>query len=235
MSSISDRVLRLREEKKFSRKYLAELAEVSQPTIYNIENGKTENITLSVGKKIAKALGISFGELFEIETFVSDSNDFKMQLDQLREKVKELEKQLGKELELNILLKNENKRLYTEVVERTLSSVFDFFNELYIYIEDSNNEEENEKRRSILKSELKSVEKYLNGVIEQGIISKSELLEIIYKYDPRIFNIENSSSNFSEDLKNYLKQFIEINDEDIERLLVLYNSRMLRKKNLKRF
>lgn len=67
MNSISNRIKELREVKNYSRKKLAELAGVSQPTIYNIENGKVSNITLSVGKGIARALDISFAELFEIE------------------------------------------------------------------------------------------------------------------------------------------------------------------------
>lgn len=235
MEKIGEKIRRIRKSKGISQTTVSDICGIKQSSFANIENGNTQNITIEIGKGIAKALDVSFGELFEIESLASDSGDFKLQIEKNTERVKELEKQLGKELELNTLLKNENKRLYTTVVELTLSSVFDFFNELYIYIEDSNNEGENEKRRSVLKSELKSLENFLTGVIEEGIISKNELIEIIYKRDWRIFKIEDSSSNFSEDLKNYLKQFIEINDEDIERLLVLHNSKMLRKKNIKRF
>jgi transcriptional regulator with XRE-family HTH domain len=235
METIGEKIRSIRKSKGISQETVSNTCGITQPSYANIESGKTQNITIEIGKGIAKALDVSFVELFEIESFISDSNDLKMHLDQLREKTNELEKQLVKELELNTLLKNENKRLYTEVFICTISSVFDFFNELYIFVQNSNNEEENEKRNSVLKSELKSLERYISETIEQGIISKSELLEIIYNNDWRILKMEDSSTNLSEDLKNHLKQYIEINDEDIERLLILHNSKMLRKKIFKRF
>jgi len=113
MNSISDRVLRLREEKKFSRKDLAELAEISQPTIYNIENGKTHNITFSVGKKIAKALGVSFGELFEIEGPVGSVDE--SLLNEKNANIADLQKQIEQKDKLIELLGKENWEFIDEV------------------------------------------------------------------------------------------------------------------------
>lgn len=97
MESVSEKIKKAREAKNFSQKKLAEIAGVSQPTIYNVEHGKVDNITLQIGNKIANALGISFGELFNIEFPVSAYNNVTDgELERLREQVKKLEEKVFK-------------------------------------------------------------------------------------------------------------------------------------------
>lgn len=46
---------------------LANMLNVSDTALSKVETGKTKSITVDLGKGIAKALEISFNDLFEIE------------------------------------------------------------------------------------------------------------------------------------------------------------------------
>lgn len=61
---MTNRIKRLREEKKITQKDLARMADVSQPYLFDLENnrrgGKPETIM-----RIADALGVKVEELFD--------------------------------------------------------------------------------------------------------------------------------------------------------------------------
>jgi len=67
MEAIGDKIKRLRKNRGLSLMDLANILEVSDTALSKIETGKTKSITIDLGKGIAKALDISFGELFDIE------------------------------------------------------------------------------------------------------------------------------------------------------------------------
>lgn len=67
METISDKIKRLRKSQIMTQRELANKVVINQATLCYIERGNTENITITLGKKLAKALNISFNELFEIE------------------------------------------------------------------------------------------------------------------------------------------------------------------------
>lgn len=67
MEELKDKLLRIRKEKNLSQTYVAKAAGIKQPSYASIEAGDTKNVSLSVAKGLAKALGVSFIELFEIE------------------------------------------------------------------------------------------------------------------------------------------------------------------------
>lgn len=64
---ILDKLKKLRTGKNLSQSQIAKLIDISQAAYAKIESGDTFDITIDIGKGIAKALGMSFNELFEIE------------------------------------------------------------------------------------------------------------------------------------------------------------------------
>lgn len=68
METINEKIKRLRIESGVSKAEMARAAGLKQSSYSSIENGETKSITIEVGKGIARALDISFNELFEIES-----------------------------------------------------------------------------------------------------------------------------------------------------------------------
>jgi transcriptional regulator with XRE-family HTH domain len=66
MNTIGKKIKVLRVQNGLSLKELGSLIGLSDTAILKIENGKTKNITIEIGKELAKAFNISFNELFEI-------------------------------------------------------------------------------------------------------------------------------------------------------------------------
>jgi len=62
-SNIAKNIRRLRQAKKLSQDRLSKLADLSLNSIVNIESGNNPNPTIETLEKIAKALGVSVGEL----------------------------------------------------------------------------------------------------------------------------------------------------------------------------
>ena len=71
--NIGQRIIELREEKKWNTVDLAEQSGVSQPTISKIESGKTSPRLDSL-LKIARAFEISLVELLPLEAHIGKSN-----------------------------------------------------------------------------------------------------------------------------------------------------------------
>lgn len=103
---------KIRKEKELSQKKVAELANISPSTYVKIESGDTEHIYIEMGKKISGALGISFNELFDIDTpesterircLESEIAELQKANDRLNEKIAFQEKLIASQ-EKNILL-----------------------------------------------------------------------------------------------------------------------------------
>ena len=87
MKTIGDKVKELREQKGWSQDYLAEMAEISQTTIWRLENGKLKRgLPKNLVKTLAAALDVSPDTLEEqvikldhlpedILNFVKDPNN----------------------------------------------------------------------------------------------------------------------------------------------------------------
>lgn len=100
MVTINEKIKNIRIEKNIKQSEVARSANIKQPSYASIENGKTKSISIEVGKGIAKALGVSFNELFEIEsTDIYDINE-------LKEKIKILD---GENAILKERLRDKNK------------------------------------------------------------------------------------------------------------------------------
>jgi len=62
--SVSKNIRRIRQEKRMSQDRLSKKADLALNTIVKIETGENPNPTVETLKKIAKALGVSVGDLF---------------------------------------------------------------------------------------------------------------------------------------------------------------------------
>lgn len=67
METVGEKIKRIRKSKGISQYIVAESCRIKQSSYANIESGKTQNITIEIGKGISLALGVNFAELFEIE------------------------------------------------------------------------------------------------------------------------------------------------------------------------
>lgn len=125
METIGEKIRRIRKSKGISQNAVSDICGITQPSYANIESNKTQNITIEIGKGIAKALDVSFNELFEIEILQVNSdiekllNEKEDYINQMREKyenhIKSLENTIkDKEFIINAI--SIEKRLYKENV-----------------------------------------------------------------------------------------------------------------------
>ncbi len=84
MEKLKDKIKRIRLEKKLNQIDLSKAAGISRVAYSYFENGTTDKLSLDSAIGIAKALGVSFNELFDIP----DSSDH------YKKKIEELEKEL---------------------------------------------------------------------------------------------------------------------------------------------
>jgi transcriptional regulator with XRE-family HTH domain len=91
MSNIHEKIREFRKQKGINQKQVADSAGLSVAAYSNIESGISKSITIVAGKGIAKALGVSFAELFDIEVVGTTTSEAAGELEQLRVRIGELE------------------------------------------------------------------------------------------------------------------------------------------------
>ena len=64
-NSVSKNIRRIRQEKGMSQDRLSKKADLALNTIVKVETGENPNPTVETLKKIAKALGVTIGDLFK--------------------------------------------------------------------------------------------------------------------------------------------------------------------------
>jgi transcriptional regulator with XRE-family HTH domain len=188
METIGDKIRRIRKSKGISQNTVSEICGITQPSYANIESGKTQNITIEIGRGIADALGLSFNELFEIEVpFDYASEESKRDAEKLLEmlnntskRIVELEKRIEEKDLLIDLLKSDNQRIKNDII-KYIKLIADY--QVYALI--------NLQPNLLLTDEQKSeIQKYVVDIIhvfgfqqfvETGIMSKSEMQEIANK------------------------------------------------------
>lgn len=65
VNTVSENIRKLRQKKGISQDRLSKDADIALNTVVKIETGKNPNPTVDTLEKIAKALGVSTGELFK--------------------------------------------------------------------------------------------------------------------------------------------------------------------------
>ena len=102
MVSINEKITEIRLSKGIKQSDVARAAGLKQPSYASIEKGETKSITIEAGKGIAAALGISFNELFEIES-PSDSKikNHEDEKEKLNKRISDIEKMLSLQEQVN--------------------------------------------------------------------------------------------------------------------------------------
>jgi len=95
METIGDKIRRTRKEKGLKQIQVAEIAGITQSALASIENNKTNNIFLEVAKGIARAMDVSFNELFEVESGFRENEELKAEIGRLQGQVKSLNEWLA--------------------------------------------------------------------------------------------------------------------------------------------
>jgi transcriptional regulator with XRE-family HTH domain len=109
-SRLRERIKELRKRNNLSQSQMAQIIDISQAAYAKIESGLTDNITIDVGKGIAKALEVSFNELFEIEALQNDSllEELKAENERLEKENERLLRELDNYQTFINLLKDRN-------------------------------------------------------------------------------------------------------------------------------
>lgn len=95
MKSVGEKIKQLRKSKGLSLKELAQKLDVSDTSLSKIETGKVDSIKIDTGKKLSNELGVSFNELFEIESPSVEIKSLQFENEHLKNEVDKLEEQLA--------------------------------------------------------------------------------------------------------------------------------------------
>jgi len=122
MESINEKIKRIRLEAGVNQAVVARSAGLKQSSYASIEKGDTKAISIEVGRGIAKALGLSFNELFEIELSENSGKEV-----ELKAEIDRLNDTLNGQKELITILKEQNEILKpfrsAFIQERTISEL----------------------------------------------------------------------------------------------------------------
>ncbi len=165
METIGEKIKSIRRSKGISQTNVADACNIKQSSYANIENGKTQNITIEIGKGIAGALDVSFNELFEIEdTNVTRQKD-QAEIDSIKEILKEKNKQLEqKDLLIELLYKERD--IYKESAIRSISGIYD---EKIRKLEHELNNSQTEKDKEFLLEKIKRIKNQREFMFENFI------------------------------------------------------------------
>lgn len=191
MESMNEKIKQLRKLKGVSQVEVANAAGINQSSYASIENGNTKSITIDVGIGIAKALGTSFNELFEIDGTNSAIDELNRQIEELQGRIEEL-KNISAEKSLLIeTLKNEQSHIKEHLVMQMLSS---YAFEIRTYDEQIL-KSENEEKEKLTKKKEDIINRFnfnKNYYIRTGFITQSDFddhykeMENIYPVIPGI-------------------------------------------------
>jgi transcriptional regulator with XRE-family HTH domain len=216
MSNIHEKIRELRKQKGINQKQVADSAGLSVAAYSNIESGETKSITIEAGKGIAKALGVSFAELFEIETPATGTSEASAELEQLREKVKELEKRIDEKDLVIHLLKKDNQQL-TELqawdnISEELHKLLDY--EIGLKYGDST-----ENERVILQKKIEESINYLKKAVDNALVSRyidiPVLLGIFIQSGILMEDEVNSKEEYIKECTLFFNRFFSVKQEDV--------------------
>ena len=95
METLGEKIRRVRKQKGLNQSQVAEIAGITQSALASIENNKTNNLFLAVAKGIARALDVSFNDLFEIESGNQELEKMRGEISVLQDQVKSLNEWLA--------------------------------------------------------------------------------------------------------------------------------------------
>ena len=181
MKPIVEKIKRIRKSKGISQTAVAESCGIKQSSYANIENGKTQNITIEIGKGIARALGVSFIELFDIAVLDTYFDGYKADLESITKAYEDLKETLEELLErikekdlLIETLKNEKSHVREHLVMQLVSN----FSFDVTFISNQISNAKNEKEKAELQKKKDDVVRVFNlnkdYYIKTGFLSQKE-------------------------------------------------------------
>lgn len=180
LMNYSDKIRELRKGKGISQTDMADLIGISQAAYGKIESGFTKSISIDIGKGIAKALNVSFGELFDVED--TNSEDLKKQhevwekemqvlWDSIKKKNKEIE-----DKELIIELLKREREIYKQSV---IISIETYYSHRLSELKKELKEEKDEKKRIYLQNVINALpedkQHDLDNFLYMGFLSKKDI------------------------------------------------------------
>jgi len=118
MKGIEGKIKRIRNDNGLSKAYMSRACDITPTAYSNIEDDITDSINIETGRKIAKALGVSFNELFEIEGDSQKIDALNKQIERLNERVKELKMQIEDKDSLLLYFSRTNKNVRNFLIKR---------------------------------------------------------------------------------------------------------------------
>lgn len=229
MKPVGEKIKQIRKSKGISQTVVADICGIKQSSYANIESGKTQTISIEVGKGIAKALKVPFGELFEIEGSKTVDSDLDKKVKILENQIKKLEENLEEKAQIIKLLKNENKAFYKEKSALELERDFYEFWDREIEIENAENDlirNEAKKRRNYM---VKILSWNIKEIIDFGLLSRFEILELIYENDIGVTiifeNADKSENEKEKEFTEHLNNFLKIDIKEVREFLNLYDAK----------
>ncbi|MCL6101614.1 MAG: helix-turn-helix domain-containing protein [Bacteroidetes bacterium] len=177
MESLGEKIKRIRKSKGISQIVVAESCMIKQPSYANIESGKTQNITIEIGIGIAKALGVSFNELFEIEIGNLPKEEVNIQLEDLKVKLEELKERISEKDQLITAISNQNRQLKYEFLLMIYTDFQIEIDKMLIEIENSTDEDQKLKLTQKIEDWKVGLEDEVKHFITCGIIDKNDIKE----------------------------------------------------------
>lgn len=219
----SERIKGIRKAKGLSQVQVAESVGISQAAYGKIESGFTKSISIDIGVGIAKSLGVSFVQLFDIEETSEIFLEQTYTISKLRARVKELEERIKEKDDLNKLLKSQNRSLLKEALqfhfERDLHELM--YNENSIAAGDATQKETANRDQRILTALIRlSVE----DIQEKGL-SNFDVIEILYNSDPMVKRFEQDEQDVAKRLTQHWNQFMNITESEVNDFLALQQRR----------
>lgn len=183
----SNKIRNERKKRGLSQAEMAEMIGISQAAYGKIESGFTKSITIEVGKGIAKALNIPFGELFEIDETRIDSQKVETKIIELQKKITELEERSEeRKATIDLLIQK------IDIYKRAIYEVFWVQTNLTVNIYDERIKNAgSEVEISTLKKKkeflLNSQQRLLDLYVYMGILTENDIEQ--FKKNPEFFYI----------------------------------------------
>ena len=170
------KIKELRIQKGISQVDMANVAEISRSAYIAFENKDSDTISLKSAIGISQKLEISLYDLFEIETPGTGTSEASAELEQLREKVKELEFQL----EMKDYVIDSQKAIRTNFIAELVNYIeIKSVKTPYWLIKQGYKYAKNNEERAIIEKQIEKYEKERKGIyrnfIMKGLITQKEL------------------------------------------------------------
>ena len=169
MESINEKIKRLRIETGVNKATVAKSAGLKQSSYDSIEKGDTKSISIEVGKGIAKALKISFNDLFDIEIEAVEylRNELNAQIEKTSKSLDQFAEMAQKDQTIIDQCKDIIRFQKSAIISAILYSYENIYKDLQVSKED-----EKEKIDEVIDAFISQIKEKL---VTSGVFTREEL------------------------------------------------------------